>query len=108
MGLCSSNLQSAPATVELQDFDFTLYGMASAPWTTASACQDSLHSGVYILMAGGCRTQNAKVAKALLYHKANGFLRSSRLRPFITCTDIVFQRLFIAQGKTKLLAKGQQ
>lgn len=104
MGLCSSNLQPVPATVELQDFDFTLYGMASAPWTRASACQDSLYSGVYILMAEGesVQTQNAKVAKALLSHKANGFLRSSGLRPFSTCTHIVFQRLFTAQGKTKL------
>lgn len=58
MGLCSSNLQPVPATVELQDFDFTLYGMASAPWTTASACQDSLYSGVYILMAESESVQN--------------------------------------------------
>jgi len=48
------------------------------------------------------RTQKGKVAKAVLFHEANGFLRSSRLRPFITCTHITFQRLFIAQGKTKL------
>lgn len=59
-------------------------------------------------MAEVCRTQNASVAKALLFPKANGFLRSSRLRPFITCTHIVFQRLFTAQDKTKLLGKGQQ
>lgn len=44
-------------------------------------------------MAEVCRTQNAKTAKALLFPKANGFLRSSRLRPFITCTHIVFQTI---------------
>lgn len=59
-------------------------------------------------MSQVCRTQNANAAKALLFPKANGFLRSSRLRPFITCTHIVSQRLFTAQGKTKLLGKGQQ
>lgn len=43
---------------ELQDFDFTLSGMASAPWT--SACQVSLYSGVYILMAEGISVQNTE------------------------------------------------
>lgn len=57
---CSSNLQPVAATVELQDFDFTLYGMASAPWTSASACQDSLYSGAYILIAEGKSVQNRK------------------------------------------------
>lgn len=49
-----------------------------------------------------CRAQNSKVAKAVIFHEVNGFLRMSRVRPFITCTYINFQRLFIAQGKTKL------